>query len=500
MLSAFVSASKRNGFEDKIQFFDRTKGRVTAYFRILAEHGLENFTPASITDWQMIPLIDKRAYVQRFAPDAVAPDGRIPGAAHSSSGSSGEATFWFRGHKQKQIGAALYERVIYGVMNIPHQDKVLVIVCFGMGMWIAGAYTLLAFGKIAEITKRCIAVIAPGMEIEDVSSILCRLTRYFDHVIMAGYPAALDVLFKQLATRKIALPEKLHLITSGDKISESWRDTRMAELGIAVPSSIVSVYGSADGGLLAIETPLTIELRRKLRTCPELAANIFGDTVGEEPALFQFDPHLVFFEEVDGEIVFTADLDIPLIRYNIHDRGRVIPYEEMMSQAKGLEVEKSKDWQFPFLAVSGRTDIAVAVYGANIYPEALRRALSDPRITRRLSGSFLAYSVKRASGEEFCLDLQLSEDDVFIDDPQFLITLPLIVQERLIELSSEYRNSCRKLGEQINRPTVTLYRKSDPSFPELVRSWSAEEGLHAKAISAFYSPVGKKPRIVAIRG
>src|SRR5262249_60063975 len=85
--------------------------------------------------------------------------------------------------------------------------------------------------------------------------IFSRLTPHFDHTVVVGYPSALDLLFDELARRRICLHRKLHLITSGDRISEEWRDSQMRALGIGTPSSIVNVYGSADGGLLAIETP-----------------------------------------------------------------------------------------------------------------------------------------------------------------------------------------------------------------------------------------------------
>jgi phenylacetate-CoA ligase len=495
--AALASRSRREPLEHPLQVFERTKSSVAAYPQVLEECGFKDFVPSSLKDWQRIPWIDKETYINRFPPEALSSGGRIAALAHASSGSSGKPTFWFRGNKQKRIGAAYYARVIDEVMRIPRSERVLVIVCFAMGVWVAGTYTLLAFERIGEQAERNLAVISPGMEIEDISSILSGLGRRFDHVVIAGYPTALDVSFSELAHRNVSLPEKLYLITSGDKISEEWRDARMSSLGIPAPTSIVNVYGSADGGLLAIETPLSIEIRRKLSTFASLAAEIQGEAVGPAAALFQFDPTLFYFEDVDGELLFTADLDIPLVRYNIHDRGRVVPYEEMMSLVGELGIQNANGWEFPFLVVSGRTDVAVTLYGAKVYPETLQRAIQDVRIRDLLSGTFLAYSLEKESEQLFCLDLELS-DSTCLKDSESPAEIESIIQEGLMEFSSEYRNSCQKLGNVMNRPHVQLYEKGDTRFPELCKDSGCKNEHSAKAGSAFFWPVGRKPKMVAL--
>jgi phenylacetate-CoA ligase len=265
------------------------------------------------------------------------------------------------------VGVAYYSRLIDDVIHIPRSERTLVLICFGMGIWVAGTYTLLAFEQLGDDVDRNLTVASPGMEVDDVGSIFVKLAPHFKHCVVAGYPAALNLLFKELARRNITPPGKLHLVTSGDKIDEDWRDAQMRELRIGQPTSVVNVYGSADGGLLAIETPLSIEIRRRLRTEPDIAGEVFGDAVERNPALFQFDPALFWFEEVGGELVFTADLDVPMIRYNIHDSGKVIPYWEMIRDVERLGIDKRDAWeQAPFLVVSGRSDLAIVVYGAKV--------------------------------------------------------------------------------------------------------------------------------------
>jgi phenylacetate-coenzyme A ligase PaaK-like adenylate-forming protein len=214
------------------------------------------------------------------------------------------------------------------------------------------------------------------------------------------------------------------------------------------------------------------------------------------PALFQFDPALVCFEEAGEELVFTADLDIPLVRYNLHDRGKVIPYQEMIRFVKELRIQNIDGWEYPFLVVSGRSDVAVVIYGAKIYPEQLQKAMQDTRIRDWLSGSFLAWSVESESGQLFCLDCELS-DSARVEEPQLSATLASVIQERLIEVSSEYRNSCSKLGKLRNQPNMRLYRKGDDRFPELRQSPGLKGGF-GKTASAFLWQAGRKPKVVVL--
>jgi len=269
----------------------------------------------------------------------------------------------------------------------------------------------------------------------------------------------------------------------------------MSALGISAPTSIVNVYGSADGGLLGIETPLSIEIRRKLRARPALAKEFLDDSSGVESALFQFDPGLCDFEEVGGELVLTADLDVPLVRYNIHDRGKVISYADMMSRIGHIDIQGVSGWQLPFLVVSGRTDVAIILHGAKIYPETLRFAIEDTRVRNSLSGSLLAYSRSSGFGQTLCLDFELS-DGANIEDPLLAGRIASVVQERLLQSNSEYRNSCQKLGYAPNFPSVTLYRYSDPEFRNHNRVFTSRESTDRKVTTALFWPAGGKPTIV----
>lgn len=269
-----------------------------------------------LTTWSDVPIMDKKNYIRAYAPQDFFPEKKFPPFAYTSSGSSGTPTLWFRGDREEEIGSILHEPIMRDVFAIDKHAPTLVIVSFYMGMWVAGNYTAAAFRGLARKGYH-ITTITPGSETSDTLMVLERLAPHFEHVIIAGYPTALLHLLQAAKKRKIALPPKLHLITAGDKAPKA--------LGATFPS-LVNIYGSADTGMMAYDG--------------------------------HYDPDYFFFEEIKGELIVTTHATAtPLIRYNTHDLGHVLP---------GNRIE-----------LHGRSDVAVTFYSSYLYPEHFVRSLGN---------------------------------------------------------------------------------------------------------------------------
>lgn len=473
-----------SGF-DVLELFERTRRKTPAYDKFLFDRG----SRADTLNWHEIPLIDKATYISRYSLPDLFPDRRIAPMAHASSGSSGRPTYWFRGRKQRVIGQRIFAHIVRKGLRIPPSDRLLVVICFSMGLWVAGTYTMFAFEQIAQASGGSISVISPGIEVNDICSILKDVASNFDQVVLIGYPGFLDVLFERVQSQGIPLPQRLHLLTSGDKSSEEWRDATVRKLRLAGPASIVNIYGSSDGGLLAIETPLTIEIRRQAASDLELRTSIFGDTGHVLPGLFQYDPTLIHFEEIGGELVFTADLDLPLIRYNIHDAGRVYSAQEMRQLTRGCKLTSTSGWNWPFVVVSHRTDVAVAFYGLKIFPENIRLGISYPAVKHYLSGGFLAYTTRenQQAHEELQIDLELAPE---MNEPlkdEVGRQIQSAIRQALMDSNIEYRKLHSTLGDEIAKPTINLRR-----YGEL-----ASAAIDCKHQSgAFLWRPGSKPRML----
>jgi phenylacetate-CoA ligase len=389
------------------------------------------------------------------------PQGHISVLGHASSSSSGKPTFWFRGSKQKAIGVTLYDRIVRDAFRLNDKQRTLVVVSFSMGVWVVGTYTLMAFEKIAEYNPS-ISLMSPGIEINDICSILSEVAPHFENVVLVGYPGFLDLLFDQIESRRIRIPPKLFLFTSGDKSTEEWRDRIVAQLRLSGPDSVINIYGSSDGGILGFESPLTIAIRRQSRDDTALRQALFPASQAAMPGLFQFDPAFIEFERVNGELIFSADLDLPLIRYNIHDIGHLFTLKEMRMLIKDIEPKLFERWPFPFVTVAGRTDVAVVFFGLNIYPENIMVGINDSVVRPFLSGSFLAVTDDTADDgkERLKLSLELAPgQELPPDDQQSLICER--IQWHLISSNIEYRKLCSTFDKRLTTPSIHFLKNGD---------------------------------------
>ncbi|TSC68512.1 MAG: phenylacetate-CoA ligase [Parcubacteria group bacterium Gr01-1014_66] len=390
------------GFKQARAVLENARKTVPAYQKFLHAHHA-NAHIKTYANWHTLPICDKKSYILRYPLNDLFPGGLVPPMAYASSGSSGKPTFWFRGDLQEEHGGIVHERIIRDIFGIKKHESTLVIVCFAMGVWIAGNYTLASFRAVARRGYK-VTVATPGIEMGDIMNTLHDLVPSFQHLIIAGYPPFVMDVFQEAAKRHIVLPKSTYVLTAGDKFSEIWRDGILEQIPGALPHHIISIYGSADAGVLGHETHLSIVLRRRAAKNRELFKELFGDA-SNLPGLVQYDPEHVFFEEENGELIFTTATAAPLIRYNIHDIGAVFNDETIknLMDAHGLlknfEPHKNRFKNFPFLTLKGRNDVAVTFYALNIFPEHIIAGLQHVEVRRMVSGNFAAYTHERKHGK-----------------------------------------------------------------------------------------------------
>ena len=136
---------------------------------------------------------------------------------------------------------------------------------------------------------------------------------------------------------------------------------------------VVSLYGTADAGVIAQETPLSVAIRRWLAARPAAAARLFG--AHRLPTLAQYDPHSRLLEAhpQDGSLVVstvgTPHAAAPLLRYCIKDAGGILSYADMLARLaqEGFEVPAGlRPRRLPFVWVFGRSFWTVSLIGANV--------------------------------------------------------------------------------------------------------------------------------------
>ncbi|MST04163.1 MAG: hypothetical protein EXS49_01165 [Candidatus Pacebacteria bacterium] len=451
---------------------------VKAYGSWLKTHDSKIKTISTDSDFYSLPITNKKDYIGKFKVSELTLNKQVPQFTYASSGSSGVPTFWFRDESQEKIGIDIHETIFRDIFKIKKEQKVLVVITFSMGIWIAGNYTAAA---IAGLSTRGynVTVATPGLERNDILNVFKNIAPNYDTIVICGYPPFLmDVI---LDLKKNGIDFKKHNmfgLTAGDKFTEQWRDLFMKIVKKENnPACVVGVYGSADAVVMGFETPLSILLRRTAIKDRELYKELFGD---EKllPNISQYDENFIFFEEKDTELVITAPTSIPLIRYNIHDRGNIIRQADMKkiiensNLPKKSEISKLFGWDFPFVIVKGRTDVATTFYALNIYPENIRAAVEDKKIKSFLSGNFLVYNKQSADAKRESLFVELEMNSGISANKALTAKATNIVVKHLMALNIEFAKLHKSIGKMA-LPKVLLinYQKKDFSkslIPSLV--------------------------------
>lgn len=442
---------------------------VPAYRRFLADQGSDPATIRSPADLARLPLTTKANYVERYPLAELIRGGRLTGAdmLAASSGSTGKPTFWPRFVADELAIAQRFEQLFHDSF-FADERRTLAIVCFALGSWVGGLYTLACCRHLAAKGYPIVSV-APGMNKAEIYRCLAELGPLFDQVVLAGYPPYLKDIVDGGSAAGIDWPKlNVRLVMAGEVFSEEWRSLVGQRLGSNdLCYDSVSLYGTADAGVLANETPLSIHIRRFLASRPDAARELFGEA--RLPTLAQYDPYSRFFETIDGTLLFSGDNGAPLLRYHIADSGGLVGYEAMLRflARYGFDPRPGlahRNWrgvrQLPFVYVFGRANFAVSYFGANVYPENIAIGLEQPAVAAWTSGKFV---VMAKEGIERVPELYVAVElapGVAADRAKEEAMAEAILGQ-LLRLNSEFANYT---PVEFRRPKVELKPAGDPEW------------------------------------
>ncbi len=442
-----------------LDLFRRVAATVPAYAAFLREHGIVPEEITTVERFTRLPLTDKAGYTRRYPLPELCRDGAIGEMIAVSSGSTGEPSFWPRSAADEEVVTARFEQIFRDAFRA-RERRTLAVVCFALGTWVGGLYTLGCCRRLAE-RGYPITAVAPGNDKREILRVLPRLAPHFDQVVLLGYPPFLKDVVD--AGRAEGLPwgdYNVKLVTAGEVFSEEWRTLMAERAGMGDPCrDTASLYGTADAGVLGNETPLSIEIRRLLAARPEAARELFGES--RLPTLVQYDPRARFFEEIDGTLAFSGDGGIPLIRYHIADEGGLIAYERMTEFLRRHDLRPQADGpRLPFVYVFGRSHFTVSFYGANVYPENITVGLEQPGVSELVTGKFVLEVVEDAAHDRvLAVTVELAAGAEAT--PEATGRLTDSIQAQLLRLNSEFANY---VPEHKRRPLVRTRPIGDPEY------------------------------------
>ncbi|MEX2052345.1 MAG: hypothetical protein WD991_01440 [Candidatus Paceibacterota bacterium] len=411
----------------------------------------------SLEDFKKLPTPSKSNYL-RFYPfqklfikeELV----KIPRVFATTSGSTGEPFYFPRTEKQDrqyQIYAEIYLRTNFSV----HKKKTLYIDAFPMGPWIGGVFTYEVLTRIAREANYPLSIITTGIDTHSVLQTVKKIGRYYDQIIIGAYgPFTKDIL--DLGKQQGIDWKKFSVkfIFSAEAFPESFRDYVGNIAGSKnIFLDTLNHYGTVDLGTMSYETPICILIRKLAEKNSKLYQEIFGDII-KIPTLTQYLPELFYFESINGNLLCTSESAIPLIRYDLKDRGGIWGFDQMLSIFKKHNIDLLKEarknniektvWRLPFVFVLERSDFSVSYYAFQVYPGPIRKVLLGRHIQNKVTGKFTLESIFKGQDPKLIIHIELKKG---VDGSKRLEKeIRSIIHGQLLKINSEYRETIKHFG------------------------------------------------------
>lgn len=455
--------------EDKVlALFHRCAKEVPAYSDFLDKKGINPAQISSYDEFRKLPLINKSNYMRAYSLPARCLGGSLRGSDRVavSSGSTGQPTFWPRSVKYELDVAVRFEQVFRDSFRT-HERSTLAIICFALGNWVGGIYTTSCCWHLAR-KGYPLLVATPGNNKTEIFRVVREMAPHFEQTILLGYPPFIKDVIDAGAAEGINWVDFCpKLVFAGEVFSEEWRSLMGQRIGSVSPCyDSSSLYGTADGGVLGNETPLSIAVRRWLAEHPDAARMLFGES--RLPTLVQYDPYSRFFEVHDGTLVVSGESDVPLVRYHIADKGGLLSFDEMrrffkdrgITSFSELGVDEGDMCNLPFVYVFGRADFTISFYGANIYPENVTVGLEQSDIMQWVTGKFVLEARDTDDGDKYLHIAVELLPDIEPDEAKASL-IATAIRSQLLRLNSEFANYT---PAERQLPRITLCSFADAAY------------------------------------
>jgi len=465
---------------NSLALFHEVAKRVPAYKEFLKKEGIQPSKIRTREDFEKVPMTSKENYLKKYPLADLCFDGSLarPAVFSSTSGSTGKPFYFQRISNLEEEYSILAELFLGNGAHLPSAKcPTLVIVCFGMGVWIGGTLTYRAF-DIASRRSYPVSILPAGVNKAEILKALHDLAPSFKQTVLIGYPPFVKDVLDEAEFEGINLKSlNLRLLFAAEAFSERFRDYLAKKVGIQnVYRDTLNIYGTADIGAMAYETPTAILIRRLAMKDKKLFARIFGN-VQKTPTLAQYNPAFVSFEAPDGEILLTGYSAVPLVRYAVGDRGGVWSYDELRSifNEFGINLEKEAKkldvplYELPFVYVYERSDLATTLYGLQIYPEYLRDVMMSDAVQLYCTGKFqivTKYDDKQNQYLEISVEQKRGIESV---SEAFAQKMQSTIETSFKEKSSEFKELSTFVNE---RPLLKLVFRpaGDPEyFPQGIK-------------------------------
>lgn len=403
---------ERKGEKMALDLFRWTSYTVPAYQAFLKKRNINARKILTLEDFKTLPFTSKDIYLRPANYLDLFPHRDIASAStiSATSGSTGEPFYFPRNGAHDdmyQYETEIFLKEQFGIDNPPAGrtgKKTLVVLGFGLGIWIGGIFTYKALERLSQKGYK-LTIVPTGTNKEQFLNAIKKFAPFYDQIILMGYPPFIKDVLDEGRDHGINWKQyELKILTAAEGYSEKFREYIAKKAGVKnMFCDIINIYGTVELGTMAHETALGNLIRHLATKNKKLFKTLFPDTANI-PTLCQYYPYLYYFEEIEIEgkreiIASGYGAHTPLIRYRFNDLGGVIPFEAMVEKLSACGVDLKKEMkhhgidsrlvkELPFVYIWARSDFAVVFRGANIYPEEIRCALDDHTFEKHITGRF----------------------------------------------------------------------------------------------------------------
>lgn len=391
---------EKAGKKRVMELYKFVSENVPAYQKLIEERGIRPEEIRDTESYKRLPVIDKDSYLRKYDYLDLFPNRDLSKATtfSATSGSTGEPFFFPREEahdEQNEYTGAVFLKNQFEI----DRKSTLAIISFGMGIWIGGILNYKYLNQIAKKGNK-LAVVPVGTHVEIFLNTVKKFGKHYDQLLLIGYPPLIKDIIDRGKEYGISWKDyNIKIFTAAEGFSEKFRDYLVKKAHIKNPlTDIINIYGTVELGGMGNETALTTLMRKTAQKNKKVFRAIFpGATT--MPTLVQYHPNIVYFEEVNGELVVSAyGSSIPLLRYRFPDRGGVVPFNEMIKRFESVGIDILKEakeagiadyiLKLPFAYVYERSDGAVSLVGIDIYAQWIKDALYVSELESFATGKF----------------------------------------------------------------------------------------------------------------
>lgn len=464
--------------------FKEAAKHVKAYREFLDEKHIDPDSINKPRDIPTIPPITKKNYLRAHRWEDLCHSDSLkdmPLVLTATSGSTGEP-FYIPRADDVHRDAETYHWLFLERSGLDPRIPTLVIVGFGMGVWIGGMITYEAFHRISRY-RWPLTILTPGVNKKEIFDALNHIGSSYKQLVLCGYPPFIKDLIDDGVDQGIKWEQwNMRVVCAAEAFSEHFRDHIMQKIGAKDPyRSIMNIYGSAELGSMATETPLSILLRRLAIENRPLYAKLFSEA-HRLPTLAQFVPSILTFEAgTEGQLYVTGGGVLPFVRYDIGDKGGVFSFAdaERMCKESGIDLPTEAKragiadtvMELPFVYLYERADLSTKLYGAIIYPEHIKIGLQKKKFERLITGRFSMTTEYDPQHNEYLeLNIEL-RPDVKVSEAERSALVDSIVKS-LSASSGEYLNNHRSMPGRVT-PHLVFWPHEHPKYfpPGIKQKW-----------------------------